>query len=115
MLLEVENVKLAYGRLEVVPGISLQVDAGQFAALIGRNGAGKTTTVRALAGLHRPTEGTIRFAGEEIGGERADRVLSSGVSAALGGRRLFRKLTVRDNLRLGGYSRSRAESAETLE
>ena len=115
MLLEVTDLRLAYGRLEVVHGVSLQVQEGEFAALIGLNGAGKSTTVHALAGLHAPASGSIRFRGENIAGNRADRVLASGVSAALGGRRLFRKLSVRDNLRLGAYSRSRAESGETME
>jgi branched-chain amino acid transport system ATP-binding protein len=116
MLLEVEDVHLAYGPVEVVHGLSLQVDQGQFVALLGRNGAGKSTLLESVAGLHPPTAGTVRLEGEDTRGQRADQLVGRGLSVALG-RRIFRRQSVKNNLLLGAYSgySDRAATNESLD
>jgi branched-chain amino acid transport system ATP-binding protein len=108
-LLEVRDLHVAYGQIEAVRGIGFDVDAGQVVALIGSNGAGKTTTLRTLSGLHRPSAGEIRFDGERIDRLPAHEIVARGVAHAPEGRRLFPRMSVRENLDLGAYRRNDGE------
>ena len=115
MLLELENVHLAYGRIEALHGISLQVDEGEIVALIGANGAGKTSTMRAISGLHGVSQGRIRFAGKDITRVPAHERVRQGLCLAPEGRGIFPGMTVLDNLDMGAYSRrNRKEIAKDL-
>ncbi len=108
-MLEVSDLRVAYGQIEAVRGISFEVDAGEVVALIGSNGAGKTTTLRTLSGLHRPKAGEIRFEGERVDRLPAHEIVARGVAHAPEGRRLFGRMTVRENLDLGAYRRHDGE------
>jgi branched-chain amino acid transport system ATP-binding protein len=108
-LLEVRDLRVAYGQIEAVRGISFAVEAGQVVALIGSNGAGKTTTLRTLSGLLRPAGGDVLLDGERIEHLRAHEIVALGVAHAPEGRRLFPRMTVRENLDLGAYRRRDGE------
>jgi branched-chain amino acid transport system ATP-binding protein len=107
-VLELVDVHVRYGNIRALQGLSLRVDTGELVALIGSNGAGKSTTLRTISGLLRPTQGTITFEGADISGAATDRIVALGISHCPEGRRIFGGLTVADNLRLGGVSRSDA-------
>ena len=104
-MLEVKNLSVAYGRVRAVKGISFSVDQGQVVTLVGTNGAGKTTTLRTISGLLRPESGEIWFQGERIDSVPAHEVLTRGLAHSPEGRRIFPRLTVEDNLRLGAFAR----------
>jgi len=104
-VLEVSNLHSAYGRIEVLKGVSLEVRAGEIVALIGSNGAGKTTLLRALSGVQPVTQGEIRFRGERIDRLRPHRRVERGMTQSPEGRQVFGPLSVTDNLRLGAYMR----------
>jgi branched-chain amino acid transport system ATP-binding protein len=108
-LLEVRDLHVAYGKIDAVRGIDFDVEAGQVVALIGSNGAGKTTTLRTLSGLQRPAAGEVRFDGERIDRLPAHEIVARGVAQAPEGRRLFPRMTIRENLDLGAYRRSDGE------
>ena len=115
-LLEVEGLVARYGRITALDGISLHVDEGEIVTLIGANGAGKSTTLRAISGLLRPSAGSVRFAGREIAGRPADAIVRLGIGHAPEGRRVFARMTVRENLELGAFTRtSRREIAADTE
>ncbi|MEO3923281.1 ABC transporter ATP-binding protein [Micromonosporaceae bacterium B7E4] len=105
MLLELDNVTVAYGRIEALHGISLHVDEGEIVALIGANGAGKTTTMRAISGIRGLAGGAIRFAGEDITRLRADLRVGRGLCQSPEGRQIFPGMTVLENLDMGAYTR----------
>jgi branched-chain amino acid transport system ATP-binding protein len=105
-LLEVRGISVYYGRIRALNKVSLDVDTGEVVALIGSNGAGKTTTLRTISGLHHPAEGKIAFAGKDITELRPHQISMLGVGHSPEGRRLFSRMTVIDNLRLGAYARS---------
>ena len=105
-LLELENVHSFYGHIQALRGISLTVDEGEVVTLIGSNGAGKTTTLRSIHGILPPRAGKILFAGEEIQGRPAHDMISKGISQSPEGRKIFRRMTVRENLEMGAYHRS---------
>jgi len=105
MLLELENVTLAYGRIEALHSISIHVNEGEVVALIGANGAGKTTTMRGISGLRPVSSGTIRFAGEDITNLRADLRVVRGICQSPEGRGVFPGMTVLENLDMGAYTR----------
>jgi branched-chain amino acid transport system ATP-binding protein len=105
-LLRVEDVWTAYGPIVVNRGVSIEVDEGEIVAIIGSNGAGKSTLLKTIAGLMRPKSGTIRLLDENVTGIYADGIARRGAVLVPEGRRIFPDLTVRDNLRLGGYSRT---------
>jgi len=113
-MLEVRDLRVRYGAIEALRGISLQVRAGELVALIGSNGAGKSTCLKALAGIQRPVEGSIRFGGEELAAEPAHRIVARGVVLVPEGRRVFADQTVLDNLLLGGYRRPEAGGETAL-
>ena len=104
-MLEVSNLHSAYGRIEVLRGVSLEVRAGEIVALIGANGAGKTTLLRALSGVQPITKGEIRFRGERVDRLLPHRRVERGVTQSPEGRQVFGPLSVADNLRLGAYMR----------
>src|SRR5712675_1411006 len=106
MLLTVDNLRVSYGAIKALHGVSIEIDRGEIVALIGSNGAGKTTLLRAISGLVRPTDGTINWQNDqELQGLRADRVVRAGVSHVPEGRQVFANMTVRENLNLGAYQR----------
>jgi branched-chain amino acid transport system ATP-binding protein len=102
-LLEVEDLHVAYGELEVVRGISMAIEQGEIVTILGSNGAGKTTTLRSLAGLLRPTRGRIEFAGSSIADMPPHAIADCGIALVPEGRQLFPEHTVRENLELGAY------------
>jgi branched-chain amino acid transport system ATP-binding protein len=104
-VLEVSNLHSAYGRIEVLKGVSLEVRAGEIVALIGSNGAGKTTLLRALSGVQPITQGEIRLSGERVDRLRPHRRVERGMTQSPEGRQVFGPLSVTDNLRLGAYMR----------
>jgi branched-chain amino acid transport system ATP-binding protein len=111
-VLEVAGLHSAYGRIEVLKGVSLDVRAGEIVALIGSNGAGKTTLLRALSGVQPITKGEIRFLGERIERLAPHRRVQRGMTQSPEGRQVFGPLSVEDNLRLGAYVRSDSRIAE---
>ena len=104
-MLNIENLKVNYGGIEAVKGISFAVPDGQIVTLIGANGAGKSTTLRSVAGLVKPSAGTITWNGEDITGVSPDRIVSKGITLVPEGRRVFPDLTVLENLKIGAYLR----------
>ena len=105
MLLRINDIHVHYGQVAAVKGISLEVDEGDFVALIGSNGAGKSTTLRTISGLEHPSAGSIVFDGESIERLSADRIVRLGIAHVPEGRRVFKDLTVTENLRLGAFTR----------
>jgi len=105
-ILELSDVHVAYGNIRAVRGVSLTVDQGEIVTLIGGNGAGKTTTLRTISGVRRPASGTITFAGERIERLAAHTIVERGVCQAPEGRRIFPRMSVRENLEMGAYSRT---------
>ncbi|WP_201829910.1 ATP-binding cassette domain-containing protein [Microvirga zambiensis] len=104
-MLEVANLKSAYGRIEVLKGVSIDVKAGEIVALVGSNGAGKTTLLRTLSGVQPATGGEIRFNGQRIDRLPPHQRVQLGITQSPEGRQVFGPLTVEDNLRLGAYRR----------
>ncbi len=105
-LLEVEDLVARYGRITALGGISLHVDEGEIVALIGANGAGKSTTLRAISGLIRPVSGRVTFDGHDLRGYAPHAIVRLGVGHSPEGRRVFPRMTVRENLELGAFTRS---------
>lgn len=114
-MLEVRALASHYGRIPALKGVDLALRAGELVALVGGNGAGKTTLLRALSGVQRVSGGTVRFDGADITRAAPERRVRLGIAQVPEGRQVFAPLSVEDNLRLGGYTRSAAESAEMLE
>jgi branched-chain amino acid transport system ATP-binding protein len=115
-MLEIDGLIARYGRITALGGISLRVEEGEIVTLIGANGAGKTTTLRAISGLIRPASGTIRFEGRELNGMAPSAIVRLGIGHAPEGRRVFPRMTVRENLDMGAYTRKgKAEIAGDLE
>jgi branched-chain amino acid transport system ATP-binding protein len=104
-LLEVRDIHTFYGNIEALKGISLEVDEGEIVTLIGANGAGKSTTLRSISGLTPPREGSIRFGDRELGEMAPQDIVGLGISQSPEGRRVFPRMTVRENLELGAYLR----------
>lgn len=115
LALQVRDLFVAYGRADVLEGVSLEARAGEITCLLGANGAGKSTLVRAVLGLTPPRAGQILLDGEPISGLPAHRIAARGVGAIPEGRRVFAKMTVAENLRAGAYlERDRAAIAARL-
>ncbi|MEU5026965.1 ABC transporter ATP-binding protein [Streptomyces milbemycinicus] len=108
-LLEVEDLRVAYGKIEAVKGISFTVEEGQVVTLIGTNGAGKTTTLRTLSGLLQPLGGSIRFEGKPLTGVPAHKIVALGLAHSPEGRHIFPRLTIAENLQLGAFLRKDAD------
>jgi branched-chain amino acid transport system ATP-binding protein len=105
-LLEVSGIDVFYGRVQAVRSASLEVDTGEVVALIGSNGAGKTTTLRTISGLLHPHRGSIKFNGIDITRTEPQKIVHLGICQSPEGRRLFARMSVLDNLRMGAYTRS---------
>lgn len=104
-LLSIRDLKVNYGGIEAVKGISFDVPEGQIVTLIGANGAGKSSTLRTIAGLVKPKSGSITYAGEDITGKDPTSIVTKGITLVPEGRRIFPDLTVKENLKLGAYIR----------
>ena len=113
-MLELIDLHVAYGNIRALQGISIRVEAGELVALIGSNGAGKSTTLKTISGLLRPTSGRILFEGQDISHSSTDAIVGMGISQCPEGRRVFGRLTVRENLHLGGITRPIAEVREDI-
>ncbi|MEU6142281.1 ABC transporter ATP-binding protein [Streptomyces sp. NPDC047081] len=111
-LLEVEDLRVSYGKIEAVKGISFKVEAGQVVTLIGTNGAGKTTTLRTLSGLLKPSAGKIMFDGKPLTGVAAHKIVALGLAHSPEGRHIFPRLTIEENLQLGAFLRKDKEAIE---
>ena len=115
-MLEVRDLTVRYGAVEAVKGLSFRVAERAIVSLIGANGAGKTTSLRALTGLLKPSGGEVRFEDTSLVGLAPHQIVRLGIAHVPEGRRLFPKMTVLENLRMGAYLRSHhAEVASTLE
>jgi branched-chain amino acid transport system ATP-binding protein len=114
VLLRVDRLNVAYGDVQVLWDVSLEVRRGEMLALIGANGAGKSTLLATISGLLRPRSGRIVFDGREVTGAPADAIVQAGIAHVPQGRRLFAGLTVKQNLMLGAYTRRDAEQEKDL-
>ncbi|MFM8981076.1 MAG: ABC transporter ATP-binding protein [Planctomycetia bacterium] len=115
-MLRVDGLEVAYGAVRALAGVSLEVRAGEIVTLVGSNGAGKSTTLRAISGLVPVRSGSITLEGRSLVGLPADRIVALGVAHSPEGRRVFTRLSVRENLEMGAYlRRDRAEVAQSLE
>jgi branched-chain amino acid transport system ATP-binding protein len=106
LLLEVKDLRVHYGKAEVLKGVSISVDEGAVVSIIGANGAGKTTLLRTISGLKNPTSGEIWFKGSRIDGMPSYAIARMGISHVPAGRQVFAPLTVLDNLRIGAHASS---------
>jgi branched-chain amino acid transport system ATP-binding protein len=106
-LLEVDDIHTYYGNIHALKGVSLSVEQGEIVTLIGGNGAGKTTTLNTISGILRPRTGTVRLDGNDLGRVAPHKVVALGVVQVPEGRRTFARLTVEENLRMGGYTVSK--------
>ncbi len=113
-LLRVDTLRSAYGRIEALHGVSLQVDAGEIVALVGGNGAGKTTLLRTLSGVQPMSGGGLSFEGRDISRASPHARVAAGIAQVPEGRQIFAPLAIEDNLRLGAYLRKDAEIAADL-
>ena len=104
-MLTISNLHAAYGKVEVLHGISLDVPKGKVVTLIGSNGAGKTTTMRAISGMIKPKAGTVTLSGIDVTGMDSHRIARAGLAHSPEGRRVFSTMTVTDNLLLGAFPR----------
>ena len=104
-LLELDRVDTFYGRVQALQQVSLKIDEGEIVTLIGSNGAGKTTTLRTISGLTKASKGKVRLRGRDISQLSPDRIVMLGIGHAPEGRRVFNRMSVRDNLFLGAYVR----------
>ncbi|MFM7542355.1 MAG: ABC transporter ATP-binding protein [Actinomycetales bacterium] len=105
-LLDVKNIEVAYGKIVAVNDVSLNVNEGEIVTLIGSNGAGKSTTLRTISGLLKPKKGEISFNGKRIDGTPGHEIVGLGICHAPEGRRIFARMTVKENLELGAFLRN---------
>ena len=105
-VLELEDVRVYYGAIQALKGVSLEVRSGEIVTLLGSNGAGKTSTLRAINGLNRPRSGRITFQGLDITTRPAHEIVKRGISQSPEGRKLFPRMTVSENLEMGAFQRS---------
>ena len=103
-LLDVDSINAFYGNIHALRDVSLSVDDGEIVTLIGANGAGKTTTLNCISGLVRPRSGTVKLAGEDLAKVQPHHIVERGVVQVPEGRRIFARLTVDENLRMGGFT-----------
>jgi branched-chain amino acid transport system ATP-binding protein len=114
-MLELRDVTVSYGMITALKGISLTVERGEIVALIGANGAGKSTTLMSISGIAALRSGAVTYDGRTISGRPAHEIVRMGISQVPEGRRIFSRMTVRENLEMGAFSRDRRETAEDLE
>ena len=112
IMLKVTDLKVHYGGIEALKGISFDVRQGQIVTLIGANGAGKSTTLRAISGLDKPSDGSINFMGRDITSLNSQKIVAEGIALVPEGRRVFANLTVKENLKIGAYLRKDKDEIE---
>jgi len=112
IMLKVTDLKVNYGGIEALKGISFEVQQGQIVTLIGANGAGKSTTLRAISGLVKPSDGSINFMGSDITPLNSQKIVAEGIAMVPEGRRVFANLTVKENLKIGAYLRKDRDEIE---
>lgn len=105
-LLELKDVQASYGAIKALHGVSISVEEGSIVAVLGANGAGKSTTLKTISGAVKPTAGTIVFDGKELIGLTPNQIVKLGIAQVPEGRKIFKDLTVTENLRMGAYSRN---------
>ncbi len=115
VILEMRGVHTYYGKIHALQGIDVEVREGEIVTLIGSNGAGKTTTLKTISGLLHPRTGSVSFRGKDISKTPAHQLVQEGIAQAPEGRRIFSRLTVLENLQMGGYTRTGAEVTENIE
>jgi len=111
-MLEVQDLRVHYGSVEAVKGVSFRIESGEMVSLIGANGAGKSTILRALTGLVQPSSGSIRFHNQSLIGLLPHQIVRRGIAHVPEGRRLFPKMTVLENLKMGAYLRHKKNEIE---
>jgi len=114
-MLKIENVHTFYGAIEALKGVSVEVEQGEIVTLIGSNGAGKTTLLMTVCGSPRAASGSIRFEGRDLVGLPTHRIMREGIAISPEGRRVFKDLTVTENLQMGGFFASAGEIEQGLE
>ena len=114
-LLKVNGIHVYYGAIHAIKGISLEVNEGEIVTLIGANGAGKSTTLNTIAGLLKPRQWSIAFAGMPVDGTSASKMVYKGLSLCPEGRRIFQQMTVKENLEMGAFSRPNEEIAASID
>jgi len=114
-LLELENVHTYYGAIHALKGISVSVNEAEIVTLIGGNGAGKSTTLNTISGIHKPRHGSIRLAGEELTAFKPHEIVAKGVVQVPEGRRIFARLTVTENLEMGGFIQPKVKIQQNTE
>lgn len=105
-ILEIKDLKVRFGGIKAVDGVSINVEEGKIVTLIGANGAGKSTILKCISGLYKPESGDVLYNGESIVGKTPDQIVSLGITLVPEGRRVFPNLTVLENLKIGGYLRT---------
>jgi branched-chain amino acid transport system ATP-binding protein len=114
-ILRLRDVHSYYGHIHALKGVDIEVRRGEVVTLIGSNGAGKSTTLKTICGLLHPRTGVVEFEGQDVSRRAAHDLVRDGISHAPEGRRIFSRLTVRENLAMGGYTRKRSEIASEME
>ncbi|OLN31184.1 ABC transporter ATP-binding protein [Desulfosporosinus metallidurans] len=104
-MLKIENLSVAYGGIEALKGISLEVEEGKIVTLVGANGAGKSTVLRSIVGLVKPKEGSITYHGKNLLSEKRHNIVKKGITLVPEGRRVFSDMTVLENLKIGAFTR----------
>ena len=105
-LLRLTDLEASYGAVRALQGVSMSVDEGGIVAVLGANGAGKSTTLKSISGMVKPTAGDIEFDGQRLNGMTPNQIVRLGIAQVPEGRKIFKDLTVTENLRMGAYSRS---------
>ena len=113
-LLKVEDLNVYYGAIHALKGVSFEVNEGEIVTLIGANGAGKSTTLNTVCGLLRSKTGDIRFEGASIAHRAPHLIVSGGIAHCPEGRHVFTKMTVEENLEMGGFTRPKSEIADSI-
>jgi len=114
-VLDLADIHTYYGNIRALRGISFEVKGGEIVTLIGANGAGKTTTLKTVIGLLKPRQGTITLSGQRIDGLPPDRIVRLGIAQSPEGRRIFPRMTVRENLEMGAFIRTDGEVERDIE
>lgn len=115
-LLEIKDLAVSYGGVQALWDVSMKVEEGSIVSIVGANGAGKTTLLKTISGVNRPRKGGVFLSGKKLSGLRPEEVVNVGISLVPEGRRLFARLTVKENLELGAYvPRARSSCRESLE
>lgn len=109
MMLKIDDLVVAYGGIEALKGVSLEVEEGKIVTMVGANGAGKSTILRTIVGLVKPKSGSISYQGKNLLSEKRHNIVKNGITLVPEGRRIFPDLTVLENLKIGAYSRTDAK------